>query len=95
MKQLPNLIDLTEMKKEIQETLFYRYSLRVNTILGIAFLLCLLLFIYVGFKTKVPEKKEETIDTDYSAYDDVDEPNLYTYQPTDYMSNTLNLALMS
>jgi hypothetical protein len=95
MKQLPNLIDLSEMKKEIQESLFNRYSVRVNTILGIAFLFCLLLFIYIGFKTRNSETKEDTDKNEYDVYDEIPPPNLYTYSPTDYISQTMNLALMS
>ena len=95
MKQLPNLIDLSEMKKEIQETLFQKYSIRVNLILGLLFILCLVIFIYIGFKTKTPINKEEKVEEEYEMYDDIPPPNLYTYSPMDYISNTVNLALMS
>ena len=95
MKQLPNLIDLSEMKKEIQETLFQRYSIRVNLILGILFMLCLSIFIYIGFKTKESVNKEDKVEDENDMYDDIPPPNLYTYNPVDYISNTVNLALMS
>jgi len=101
MKQKPNLIDISEINKEIDINIFKNTSNRVNIILGLLIIFIVLLFIYFGlrknnniddnddFLEKRTLKKEDYISPGQSYTEDDD------YEiPIMYRDDAYDLALM-
>jgi hypothetical protein len=102
MKQKPNLIDISEINREIDINIFKNTSNRVNIILGLLIIFIVLLFIYFGLRKN--DKKHDNLngndinDDNYnynSDDNDIDYSNEDEYEtPLMYRENAYDLALM-
>jgi len=101
MKQKPNLIDISEINREIDLNIFKNTSNRVNIILGLLIIFIVLLFIYFGLRKN--DKNSVNLnnnDDNYnynhnSANNDIDYSNEDEYEtPLMYRENAYDLALM-
>jgi hypothetical protein len=103
IKLLPNLVDISDINRDIQTTIFRTTTYRVNIVLGLFFIFLILTFIYFGINKKTNEIKENTDidDNDYYINDDKDDDITSDYYdvdyitPIDYSSNAYELALTS
>jgi hypothetical protein len=81
------LIDMSEIHKDITNTLFKKTSYRVNIILGLILIFSILLFIYFGINNNRSQDEYIPIDSDSLYYQEEQPINKYI-DPTE-------LALMS
>jgi low temperature requirement protein LtrA len=93
MKQLPNLIDMGEIHKDITNTLFKKTSYRINIILGLILIFSVLLFIYFGINNNRSQNTLYIHDDYYVSQGDS------SYEEESYNNNMMidptELALMS
>jgi hypothetical protein len=100
IKLLPNLVDITDINRDIQTTIFKTTTYRVNIVLGLFFIFLVLTFIYFGINKKTDEINNID-DNDYYINDDKDDDIINDYNeedyitPIDYSSNAYELALTS
>jgi hypothetical protein len=100
IKLLPNLVDITDINRDIQTTIFKTTTYRVNIVLGLFFIFLVLTFIYFGINKKADEINNID-DNDYYINDDKDDDITNDYYdedyitPIDYSSNAYELALTS
>jgi hypothetical protein len=102
IKLLPNLVDIADIHKDIQTTIFRTTTYRVNIVLGLFFIFLVLTFIYFGINNKTYEIKNTDTDEDnYYMNDNKDDDITNDYYdedyitPIDYSSNAYELALTS
>jgi cell division protein FtsN len=101
MKQKPNLIDISEINREIDINIFKNTSNRVNIILGLLIIFIVLLFIYFGLRKN--DKNSVNLNNNDNNYNynhnsddnDIDYSNEDEYEtPLMYRENAYDLALM-
>jgi hypothetical protein len=100
VKQLPNLIDISDINKDIQKTLFKNTSYRVNIVLALFFIFIVLIFIYFGINSKhknitnneILETRDDNIYINEHIENDVDDDYI---TPLEYNTNAYELALLS
>jgi len=99
IKLLPNLVDIVDINKDIQSSIFKKTTYRINIVLGLLFIFLVLIFIYFGINKKDDTYYNNNIvdNNDYINDNDTsDDYNQTDYiSPLEYSSNAYELALVS